>query len=254
MERHWNKYNFKYGKSLSMEVNPSASVMVGNLSASYLYTSVSNALVMGCGSLTSGSTMVTCTVPKITDIAYLENVEPTTPKNIWQMDGELEVDVLLMSVSDPHVLHALIHSVAYAVSTSTYMVNNTKSEQCNCDYKGVATVLECDTCNVSTAANIVQAIYTDDVDSDEPLTQNLAITLIFSAGTSNNYFCNVNSFFTSATYYVSFFGGILAAIPGFEWAAAIGGLASALDSATKMGTKAISLGCEIDSTAKEASE
>lgn len=205
---------------------------------------------MGCGSITPSSTMNTCTVPKITNVAYLDKVNED-PTRIWQWDGEIEIDVLLMSVSDPNVLHALIHSVAYAISTTTYMTNNTESLDCNCKLNAYSESV-CEKCNVSTAANIAQAIYSDDVDSDEPLTQNLAVTLIFSTSTSNSYICNIGSFFTAATYYVSFFADILAAIPGFEWAAFVGGLSSAIESQTKMGTKALSLGCEIDSTISES--
>ncbi|KAK5690206.1 hypothetical protein LTR97_012394 [Elasticomyces elasticus] len=88
-------------------------------------------------------------------------------------------------------------------------------------------------------------IYTDDVTDGMHSPQSLGIALTFSEATNNEYVCEANSLASSAIYYSGILLGALAAIPGFDWAAAAGAFISSVDAGTKAAIKAISLTCEI---------
>ncbi|KAK4901387.1 hypothetical protein LTR27_001945 [Elasticomyces elasticus] len=218
----------KAGKQLSMELNPSASQNVGTLTGEALYTSISSAISVGCGTIASGATMVTCTVPEITGVGYVEDLN----NDLWD-DGHLSLSIPFMSVTDNDVLQALISSVAGAFMASSTIANNSKLETVDCGayYSDSA----CQNAN----------IYTDDVTDGMHSPQSLGIALTFSEATNNEYVCEANSLASSAIYYSGILLGALAAIPGFEWAAAAGAFISSVDAGTKAAIKAISLTCEI---------
>ncbi|KAK3650938.1 hypothetical protein LTR56_005989 [Elasticomyces elasticus] len=228
----------KAGKQLSMELNPSASQNVGTLTGEALYTSISSAISVGCGTIASGATMVTCTVPEITGVGYVEDLN----NDLWD-DGHLSLSIPFMSVTDNDVLQALISSVAGAFMASSTIANNSKLETVDCGayYSDSA----CQYANITNVAALAQGIYTDDVTDGMHSPQSLGIALTFSEATNNEYVCEANSLASSAIYYSGILLGALAAIPGFEWAAAAGAFISSVDAGTKAAIKAISLTCEI---------
>ncbi|KAK4945011.1 hypothetical protein LTR10_015688 [Elasticomyces elasticus] len=228
----------KAGKQLSMELNPSASQNVGTLTGEALYTSISSAISVGCGTIASGATMVTCTVPEITGVGYVEDLN----NDFWD-DGHLSLSIPFMSVTDNDVLQALISSVAGAFMASSTIANNSKLETVDCGayYSDSA----CQYANITNVAALAQGIYTDDVTDGMHSPQSLGIALTFSEGTNNEYVCEANSLASSAIYYSGILLGALAAIPGFEWAAAAGAFISSVDAGTSAAIKAISLTCEI---------
>ncbi|KAK3647740.1 hypothetical protein LTR56_007969 [Elasticomyces elasticus] len=204
----------KAGKQLSMELNPSASQNVGTLTGEALYTSISSAILVGCGTIASGATIVTCTVLEITGVGYVEDLN----NDLWD-DGHLSLGIPFMSVTDNDVLQALISSVAGAFMASSTIANNSKLETVDCG-----------------------AYY---FDSACQYANSLGIALTFSEATNNEYVCEANSLASSAIYYSGILLGALAAIPGFDWAAAAGAFISSVDAGTKTALKAISLTCEI---------
>ncbi|KAK5721346.1 hypothetical protein LTR17_014635 [Elasticomyces elasticus] len=268
----------KAGKQLSMELNPSASQNVGTLTGEALYTSISSAISVGCGTIASGATMVTCTVPEITGVGYVEDLN----NDLWD-DGHLSLSIPFMSVTDNDVLQALISSVAGAFMASSTIANNSKLETVDCGayYSDSA----CQYANITNVAALAQGIYTDDVTDGMHSPQSLGIALTFSEATNNEFFwwslrgvaglvsgatccttgpgtggapsdggvasrrggyvCEANSLASSAIYYSGILLGALAAIPGFEWAAAAGAFISSVNAGTKAAIKAISLTCEI---------
>ncbi|KAK5707047.1 hypothetical protein LTR17_021037 [Elasticomyces elasticus] len=228
----------KAGKQLSIELNPSASQNVGTLTGEALYTSISSAISVGCGTIASGATMVTCTIPEITGVGYVEDLN----NDLWD-DGHLSLSIPFMSVTDNDVLQALISSVAGAFTASSTIANNSKLETVDCGayYSDSA----CQYANITNVAALAQGIYTDDVTDGMHSPQSLGIALTFSEATNNEYVCEANSLASSAIYYSGILLGALAAIPGFEWAAAAGAFISSVDAGTKAAIKAIGLTCEI---------
>lgn len=90
----------QHGKSLTIEINPTASQNVGFLTGTSLHTAVSDALVTACSTPKSGSTITTCTPATVTSVPYMESV--------YVEEGDLELAVPLVSVSDPNKMQALI--------------------------------------------------------------------------------------------------------------------------------------------------
>lgn len=229
----------KDGKQLSLELNPSASQNVGTLTGAALYTSISSAISKGCGTIASGATMVTCSVPEITAVDYIEDLN----HDLWN-DGHLSLSIPFMSVTDNDVLQALISSVAGAFMASSTVSNN--SHLVNADCGAHYSDSQCVPTNITNVAALAQAIYTDDV-SGMHSPQNLGIALTFSEATSDEYICEAASLASSSIYYSGILTSALAVIPGFEWVAAIGAIISTVDAGTKAAIKAMSLTCEIQS-------
>lgn len=209
-----------------MELNPSASQNIGTLTGSALYTSISSVLSEGCGTVAAGSTMVTCDVPQVTGMNYIEN----GVKGVWY-DGTLSIGIPFMSVTDNDVLQALISSVAGALMASSLIPNNTEFAYDR---------------NMTNVASLVQAIYTDDT-GDVHSPQSLGISLSVQGDNGRSYLCDASSLAGSGIYYAGFFAEALGVIPGFEWAEALGVLIEGAAAASDSTLQALALGCEITS-------
>ncbi|KAK4546996.1 hypothetical protein LTR36_001216 [Oleoguttula mirabilis] len=230
----------KDGKQLSLELNPSASQNVGTLTGSALYTSISSAISQGCGTIASGATMVTCTVPTITGVDYVEDLN----HDLWN-DGSLSLSIPFMSVTDNDVLQALISSVAGAFMASSTISNN--SQVVNTDCGAFYSDSACNAVNITNIAALAQSIYTDDVTEGMHSPQSLGIALAFSEKTSSEYVCDVAALAGSSLYYTGILTAALAAIPGFEWVAGIGAIVEAVDAGSEAAIQGVALTCEIQS-------
>jgi hypothetical protein len=247
----------KNGKSLTMEIDSASSINVGTLTGSALFTSVSSALSAGCGTIASGSTITACDVPTITGVGYaVTETEDYGFSGSFEEyhiydDGEITITTGLSSISEQTKLDALIVAISGSIASSSLIPNNSWVAKHGCDVNGLTgDVYGCSYTNYTNAGGWMQAIYTSDVDN-EPASQNLEVMLSFSHGTSEDFLCTANSLFTSAEYYAVEIAGVLAAITGFEWIAAIGVAIGDIDKATKPYTKAASLACTSIHTADE---
>jgi hypothetical protein len=215
-----------------MELNPSASQNIGTLTGTALYTSISSALSQGCGTVAPSATMVTCSVPAISPIAYVED----GVDGVWN-DGSLSIDIPFMSVTDNDVLQALISSVAGAFMASSLVPNNTHLEFFDSTQSGS---------DITNIAALAQAIYTDDV-SGAHSPQNLGVSVAFSGANGKEYLCDAASLAGSALYYSGFIAGALGVIPGFEWAEGLAVVIEGANAASDSALQAVSLTCELQS-------
>lgn len=233
----------KAGTQISMELNPTASVNVGTLVGSTLYTSVSSALVAACGTVGNGP-MQTCGTAQITGIAHVEDYE----NDLWT-DGTLDITVPFISAFDQPTLDAMIASVAGAVMASSTLPNNTATIADDCTNNIFNSASGCQSSvNITNVASLTQAIYTDDTGSAHS-PQSLAIAMAFSDNGGPDYLCDAGALSAAAIYYGGFVCDMLGAIPGFEWATAIGDAIEVVDGASDGVLNGIALGCEVSTLA-----
>lgn len=212
---------------MSLELNPSASQNIGTLTGEALYTSISSALSVGCGTVAESSTMVSCAVPDITGINYVEN----GVEGAWN-DGSVSVSIPFMSVTDDDTLQALIGSVAGALMASSVIPNS--STLYNTPNFGEV--------NMTNVAALAQSIWTDDTgDTHSP--QSLSVALAFSCPTgcvgsaSDSYLCDDESLGSSIATVGGFIADALSLIPGLEW---IGEVGEGIEVASKVAGTAVS--------------
>jgi len=180
------------GKSMSLQMEQSASVNVGNKTGTVLYTAVSNALMSAC--TTAPDVLPTSGAPSIyvEQCGEVESVKGILYRDVngdWQDDGELELSVTLVSYYDIVDLHGLIATIATAVNGSSLNPDSvyrpTNENDNNCWPLGK----ELQACNVDTIGGVLPdamvnipskylATYTQDTpDRHDWHTQNMLIEI-----------------------------------------------------------------------------
>ncbi|KAK4496026.1 hypothetical protein PRZ48_013295 [Zasmidium cellare] len=240
----------QHGKSLTIEINPTASQNVGELTGTSLFTAVSNALVTACGTPTSGTPITTCTPATISAVSYMEGSTIA--------EGDLELAVPLISVSDPNTMQALVVAVAGAFQANSLIKNNTQSVQAWPDTVCGGETNPCmhgpSTVEMTTINSIAQAIYTSDIASEDSHVQNLQAILAFEKGSAGKAACSKEALIMDSLAAIGAFLAILGTIPGFEWMEAEAEVMVVVDTGMDTANAALAGGAEAVSLACEVSE
>lgn len=211
------------GQVMTVQMAATASVNVGNLTGTMLYTAVSNAIMSACTDVppplpTSGlptASVTTCgDVPKISDIIYADD------SGGWYTGGELELDVGLVKYYDMQSLEGMVASVAAAVNGSSMNPSSSWSPSPHCSWPVGKFGQECDASDIGnvypTAMVNVPAIYQvifsqDTAEMHDWPVQNINVGLAFGAE-GGAFECANDALVMDAL-------AGLALLPGLEWLA-----------------------------------
>lgn len=117
------------GKSMALQMETLASVNVGNMTGTVLYTAVSNALMSACTTSPGAPASTGAEPPKINECDKVEPIKGILYRDSngnWQSDGELELTVTIVSYYDIVDLKAMISTIATAVNGSSLNANSTR--------------------------------------------------------------------------------------------------------------------------------
>ncbi|KAJ5591598.1 uncharacterized protein N7459_001967 [Penicillium hispanicum] len=178
------------GSSVSLQMNPTKSVNVGYMTessqVSSLYTAISNSISAACPKPTSGATVTTCsTVSAVTGIAYVNEY------NDLHTNGELEISIPLISVSDATVLDVLINTIANGITGIARQQSSTSEVRyCPPDEWDSMSVYW-PTVNLSNAPGILEAIFSKETAATDGkvLVQDLEVSLALGEG-GNAFDCS----------------------------------------------------------------
>ncbi|KAK3680125.1 hypothetical protein LTR78_000502 [Recurvomyces mirabilis] len=194
-------------------MGPTASANVGTISdgGSALFTSITSALSSACPAPTSGSTLTSCSSSaKVTGLTYVDTYE------IYR-DGTLDIDIPLISVSDPTVLSALIAFVAAGVRANTQSPNNTASTWYDCDKSQFPVCLDDGgidpwTTNLTNVPSLYQALYLEQTVATGGAVkiQNIEVKMQLEAG-ADDFACS------DTGLALSILAGVASVLPGLGW-------------------------------------
>ncbi|KAK4549853.1 hypothetical protein LTR36_005154 [Oleoguttula mirabilis] len=218
------------GSSVTLQMAATSSVNIGVMTdiaqVSALYTSVSNNLVSACPTPTSGSTVTACaSVAPVTGVSYIDDY------NDLKTDGELDITVPLISVTDANVLQVLILSIAAGIAGNAQDPGNTASVAWMCDSCWDETSDDWPTANLTNVPGLMQAIFTEQTEATDGaiLEQDLEVTFSLGLG-ADAFTCS------DASLVLSGMAAIAAIVPGFGFLSF-----GALGSVSRFG---LSVGCD----------
>ncbi|KAK3646606.1 hypothetical protein LTR56_000510 [Elasticomyces elasticus] len=225
------------GKSITMEINPTASQAVGTLTGTELFTSVSNAIKSACSTPSGGTPVSSCSAATISNIIIVNS-------NGDSGGGDLAVTFPFVSYDDLNTFEALVVAVAGAFQVSSSDPANTKEFEVNeSGDSGLHGIGSTTPVNITTIGALAQAIVTiqtaEDTNGDVKV-QNLAVNLALEGNAGTGFDCSAVALVNDGLGALSLITGLLGLIPGFEWAELVE-IPLILDAEIE----AISLSCDI---------
>lgn len=149
----------------------------------------------------------------------------------------------------PHVFLLLRSHESSPILRERLLPNNTATTADDCTNNIFNSASGCQSSvNITNVASLNQSIYTDDTGSAHS-PQSLAIAMAISDNDGADYLCDAGALSAAAIYYERFVCNMLGAIPGFEWATAIGDAIEVIDGASDGVLNGIALGCEVSTLA-----
>ncbi|KAK3635258.1 hypothetical protein LTR56_014867 [Elasticomyces elasticus] len=196
------------GTTLTLQVGATSSVNVGQItdSASALYTAISNSLVAACPTPTSGSTVTACaSVSPIGGVTYIDSYNDNS-------QGDLEIKIPLISVSDPNALQMMIVAVAQGVAGNANNPANTAEVSWECDSCYDEMASDWPTVALTNVPALYQAIVSeqDSTTNGAIVTQDMEVEFAL-APAHNSFTCS------DASLILSGMAALGAIIPGFGW-------------------------------------
>ncbi|THY12303.1 glycoside hydrolase [Aureobasidium pullulans] len=224
---------------LELDVNPTASAMVGTLTGAPLFTSVSSAVRKACGTVAPSATITECGEALITGISYHQPGEEFMYNN-----GAVAIGFPFVLIKSEDAMEAMIVAIAGMAQVNSLIPENTFTETWYWHFKSEA-IRHSE--NVTLIPALILADYveqTEDTQTDL-VKQHLGVSFSFDTGEQQKWGCPVSTMLADTAAGLGAVFGLIAIIPGFEWVAPMGEAIALGSAAAAAAAEGLSLGCGI---------